>query len=141
MKYSSFLLRITAGVLDILIFFFGGAILYLLSTRAFGEWLGATGQEPSNIAIIIFNLIEIPLLFIYFIYLPAKRGAAFGGTMVVIKYVDDKGKTPSLSKLLIRETIGRFISSLSILGYLWMLWDRKRQTWHDKIAGTYVVNS
>jgi uncharacterized RDD family membrane protein YckC len=25
------------------------------------------------------------------------------------------------------------------LGYFWAAWDRKRQTWHDKIAGTYVV--
>lgn len=25
------------------------------------------------------------------------------------------------------------------LGYLWMLWDPERQTWHDKVAGTFVV--
>ena len=25
------------------------------------------------------------------------------------------------------------------LGFLWMLWDPRRQTWHDKIAGTVVV--
>ncbi len=25
------------------------------------------------------------------------------------------------------------------LGYLWMLWDREKQTWHDKAAGTVVV--
>ena len=25
------------------------------------------------------------------------------------------------------------------LGYLWMLWDKRKQTWHDKIAGTVVV--
>lgn len=25
------------------------------------------------------------------------------------------------------------------LGYLWMLWDRDRQTWHDKIVGAVVV--
>lgn len=27
------------------------------------------------------------------------------------------------------------------LGYLWMLWDSKKQTWHDKIVGTVVVKS
>lgn len=26
------------------------------------------------------------------------------------------------------------------LGYLWMIWDRGRQTWHDKFASTYVVS-
>ena len=25
------------------------------------------------------------------------------------------------------------------LGYLWMLWDSKRQTWHDKVANSVVV--
>ncbi len=28
---------------------------------------------------------------------------------------------------------------LCYLGYLWMLWDKRNQTWHDKIAGTVVV--
>jgi uncharacterized RDD family membrane protein YckC len=25
------------------------------------------------------------------------------------------------------------------LGYLWMLWDKEKQTWHDKLASTVVV--
>jgi uncharacterized RDD family membrane protein YckC len=36
--------------------------------------------------------------------------------------------------------IGRFVSSIVIyLGYLWMLWDKERQTWHDKFANAVVV--
>jgi uncharacterized RDD family membrane protein YckC len=27
------------------------------------------------------------------------------------------------------------------LGYLWMLWDPRSQTWHDKITGTIVVKA
>jgi len=27
------------------------------------------------------------------------------------------------------------------LGYLWILIDKKKQGWHDKIAGTYVVKA
>ena len=27
------------------------------------------------------------------------------------------------------------------LGYLWMLWDKRNQTWHDKIAGTVVIKA
>ena len=35
---------------------------------------------------------------------------------------------------------GRIVSALVIyLGYLWMLWDREKQTWHDKMAGAVVV--
>jgi uncharacterized RDD family membrane protein YckC len=25
------------------------------------------------------------------------------------------------------------------IGYLWMLWDREKQTWHDKVARSVVV--
>ena len=33
-----------------------------------------------------------------------------------------------------------FLSALALgLGYFWMLWDPRRQTWHDKAAGTVVV--
>jgi len=36
--------------------------------------------------------------------------------------------------------IGRIPSGIVFaLGYLWMLWDPQKQTWHDKIAGTVVV--
>jgi uncharacterized RDD family membrane protein YckC len=38
------------------------------------------------------------------------------------------------------RTIGRWVSSLVIyIGYLWMLWDKERQTWHDKFANSVVV--
>ncbi|AET63968.1 RDD family protein [Methanothrix harundinacea] len=38
--------------------------------------------------------------------------------------------------------IGMGISTAVILlGYLWILIDKKKQGWHDKIAGTYVVNA
>ena len=26
-----------------------------------------------------------------------------------------------------------------LLGYFWMLWDREKQTWHDKFANDVVV--
>ena len=40
--------------------------------------------------------------------------------------------------------VGRFFAKylsgfLCGLGYLWMLWDDNRQTWHDKIVNTVVV--
>ncbi len=36
--------------------------------------------------------------------------------------------------------IGRIVSSIPfLLGYFWMLWDKEKQTWHDKMAGSVVV--
>ncbi|MDP9386388.1 MAG: RDD family protein [Actinomycetota bacterium] len=36
--------------------------------------------------------------------------------------------------------LARIVSSIPCgLGYLWMLWDSEKQTWHDKLANTVVV--
>jgi uncharacterized RDD family membrane protein YckC len=36
--------------------------------------------------------------------------------------------------------IGRYVSALIIyIGYLWMLWDKEKQCWHDKFASDVVV--
>jgi uncharacterized RDD family membrane protein YckC len=36
--------------------------------------------------------------------------------------------------------IGYFLSALPLyLGFLWALWDRRHQGFHDKLAGTTVV--
>ena len=36
--------------------------------------------------------------------------------------------------------IGRIVSSIPcLLGYFWMLWDKEKQTWHDKFATSVVV--
>jgi uncharacterized RDD family membrane protein YckC len=36
--------------------------------------------------------------------------------------------------------LGRFVSAIPFgLGYLWMVGDREKQTWHDKMAGCVVV--
>jgi uncharacterized RDD family membrane protein YckC len=41
----------------------------------------------------------------------------------------------------IRE-LGRILSAIPLyLGYLWMLWDPQKQTWHDKLARSVVVRA
>ncbi|MBV9001651.1 MAG: RDD family protein, partial [Solirubrobacterales bacterium] len=36
--------------------------------------------------------------------------------------------------------LGSILSALAIyIGYLWMLWDGERQTWHDKFVHSVVV--
>jgi uncharacterized RDD family membrane protein YckC len=36
--------------------------------------------------------------------------------------------------------ISRILSTIPLfLGYFWMLWDKEKQCWHDKLAGSVVV--
>ena len=67
-------------------------------------------------------------------YTPAKWAL---GLHVVDKVT---GSNPGLLRMLLREIIGKFISAIFLwLGYIWALWDRDSQAWHDKIVGTVVV--
>ncbi len=58
-----------------------------------------------------------------------------------IKVVMDDGATkPTAMAFFLREIIGKFISGIALLlGYVWILIDKRRQGWHDKIAHTLVV--
>ena len=49
-------------------------------------------------------------------------------------------------KLTIRSALfrylGIYLSAIFLgLGAIWMLWDRNKQTWQDKIANTYVIKT
>ena len=53
---------------------------------------------------------------------------------------DENGNKPTLKQVLLREVVGKIISTIILLiGYLWILWDPKKRGWHDYIAGTYVI--
>ena len=73
----------------------------------------------------------------------AHTGSSVGKRMVGIKVVKADGNQPGcITGVLLREIIGKFISSIIILlGFIWIIIDDKRQGWHDKIAETYVVRT
>ncbi|MGG5809726.1 RDD family protein [Falsiroseomonas sp. CW058] len=70
----------------------------------------------------------------------AERRATPGKLVVGVRIVDAAtGGTPPLGRLALRY-FGYLVSALPLgLGYLWMLWDRQGQTWHDKLGRTLVV--
>jgi uncharacterized RDD family membrane protein YckC len=60
--------------------------------------------------------------------------------LVGVKVVNAQGDIPGLRRAALREILGKIISAIVLfLGFLWIAWDRQKQGWHDKIAGTYVV--
>ena len=62
-----------------------------------------------------------------------------GKRAVGLRIVMEEGGPPGVERGFAR-TVGSLVSGLAfLLGYLWALWDPRTQTWHDKMAGTYVV--
>lgn len=51
------------------------------------------------------------------------------------------GEPPGVGRAIGRG-FARYLSAIPCgLGYLWMLWDPQKQTWHDKITDTVVIRA
>ena len=68
------------------------------------------------------------------------KGQTVGKMAVGIRVFDLRQGGPiGYGRAFIRY-IGRIASFfIVLLGYFWMLWDKEKQTWHDKFAGSVVV--
>jgi len=70
----------------------------------------------------------------------SRSGATVGKRMMGIRVVGQDGRLISLGRSFLREVVGKWLSGLVFsLGYLWAVWDKDKQAWHDKLVGTYVV--
>lgn len=63
-----------------------------------------------------------------------------GMLMMELRFRDKNGGRPKLYQLIIRH-FATYISALPLfLGYIWMFFDKKHQTWHDMISGVVIVD-
>jgi uncharacterized RDD family membrane protein YckC len=129
--YASFWQRVAAQLIDALWMLplaFGLAVIG--SALRGGEDLSTGGE-------IMLNVICGLVVVIYW----ASRQATPGKRALGLRIVDaDTGGTPPVGRLVARY-LGYIVSGAPLgLGYLWMLWDDRSQTWHDKVAATLVVH-
>lgn len=81
------------------------------------------------------------LMFLVNVLLTAKTGQSMGKKAIKIKVVKRGGNdAPGLMGAILREVVGAVANGLVLyIGYLWMFFDKNKQTWADKIANTVVV--
>ncbi len=130
MEYAGRLHRFLAALVDVIVL----SVIVVV--------LGAIGVidlgDPSTAD----QVLEAVISFGYYILLTAAFGATLGKMALGIRVVDERGQKAGFFKVLIRETIGKLVSGIVLLlGFIWILFDGKRQGWHDKIAATFVVRT
>ena len=97
------------------------------------------GAETESGGVIFLGVILL-LATIVFSFVLLARGQSYGKWILGMKAYRTSGEPAGFLIMLVRETIGKFISGLILtLGYLWLLWDPDRQTWHDKVVSTVVM--
>lgn len=123
-EYAGFWLRLAAAIID-------GIILLILSFIL-------------RFVILGFWFFWFPVFFVvpllYYWLFTGLRGQTLGKMAVGVKVVDDRGSVPGLGIAALREIPGKIVSTPVIfLGFLWIIWDERKQGWHDKIAKTCVI--
>lgn len=75
---------------------------------------------------------------VYFI--GSGSGQTVGMRILGIRAIDAiTGGRVDYGRAFVRYLVALLSALPFFLGYFWMLWDREKQTWHDKAARTYVV--
>jgi len=120
---ADFWVRLAAYIVDCVIVAFG--LPFVLSF-----WYGA------GVSVNAFVVLFLPGAYFW---IGNSLGGTAGKRITGLAVVDESGHPPGLARGLVRYLVS-IASGLALgLGYLWMIWDAQKQTWHDKAAGTYVV--
>lgn len=131
--------------------------LTAVATDRAGFWIRLGASLIDGILIAALNLVLILVIgntagqlvalvvgLAYYIYLegPGGKGQTVGKRVCGIRVVSSTTGGPIGYGAATGRYFGRILSAIPIfLGYFWMIWDRENQTWHDKLAGSYVVSA
>jgi len=129
-KYAGFWIRWAAYFIDCLVLFIPQAIINgVFSIANFG----AMQKVASSLAGFL-------LVWAYYVYMTNNYQATLGKKALGLKVFSDKLERPTLNQVLLRETVGKIVSMLTLLiGYIMAGFTDRKRALHDMIASTVVV--
>lgn len=133
-RYAGFWIRVWASLIDLVLFsLWTIPLMYLV----YGSALWTNQQLIMGPADVLINWVLPSIAVIVFWQ---KKQATLGKMAIRARIVDARtGLAPSARQDVIRY-FGYVLSILPLgLGYLWVAFDRRKQGFHDKLAGTVVV--
>ena len=148
-RYAGFFSRGAAYLLDRAICFAISFLItlvidYLLSLFRIDQRLETLGQDaPLQVLLaLLLSAVGLNLLvtIVYNVGFWMMSGQTPGKRVLGVRVMRTDGTRLRLGNA-IRRQIGYWISGIFYLGFLWILFDNKRQGFHDKIAGTIVTYS
>lgn len=133
-EYAGFWIRAIAAVIDSVFLLM---IILPLLTILYGEeyWLDRSTVHGVG-QFVISYILPAAAVIVFWIYRSATPGKMFTG----ISIVDAKtGARPSTRQCIVRY-LGYYVSLIPfLLGMVWIGIDKRKQGWHDKLAGTVVI--
>ncbi|HUV47302.1 MAG TPA: RDD family protein [Candidatus Bathyarchaeia archaeon] len=141
--YASFKSRFLASLIDGIILVVINFVITIVSKLPF-IFLSESSSENYKIIQSLVSMVSSIIAMLinsgYFVYFIGSKGQTLGKKALKIKVISiNTHQPPGYSKAFIRECVGKVFSAVFCLGYLWMLWDKEKQAWHDKLAKTIVI--
>jgi uncharacterized RDD family membrane protein YckC len=144
-RYAGFWIRFAAYLIDGIVLWvarFPVVLVFFLLSDDFvwwGDWRGGDGGRGWWLYV-LYNVVLLSLSLAYYIFMTGRFGATLGKMVFKMKVVGEDMRTVSYGTAALRETVGKFVSTVVCgLGYIWAGFDDRKQAWHDKIAHTFVI--
>jgi uncharacterized RDD family membrane protein YckC len=118
----------------------GAALINGIIAAVIGSILNAvTGVDPGEVGI---GSLVSTLIGLFFGYQDGATGQSLGKKLLNIRVVRERDGQVIGGGMGIVRQIAHIIDGIPcLIGYLWPLWDKKKQTFADKIIGTVVVDA
>jgi uncharacterized RDD family membrane protein YckC len=137
---AGFWIRVVAALVDSLVVTVLQFILVFLLLAVLGLADQATNGDTKEVVAILAGAFSTLIGVIYYVFFTGYCGQTPGKMALRIKVMRTNGKDIGFKRALLREVVGKFISTIVLcIGYIWVAIDPQKQGWHDKIAGTYVI--
>ena len=141
LKKAGFSIRFAAYFIDSIVVTLCSLFLLLNLFILINFFLNNNANIPEflNTVFIPFYFFSFLLKCFYFTFFHSYNGQTVGKLVCGIRVVDLKRKNIPSFKSLIRF-FGYYLSLYCLgLGFFWVLIDKNKQGWHDKLAGSIVV--
>jgi uncharacterized RDD family membrane protein YckC len=130
-------LRCSAFLLDYILTLLIPAVTLVLAVYIKRRW---TAPAAANLIVTLGYLATAGLIYFNFVHFYVRQGRSFGKRFIGLRVVRTDGGPLDYRTAVLRHLAGYPLSVLFFgLGIVWLLWDRKHQGWHDKLAKTVVV--
>lgn len=128
--------RLTAFLIDIVFINILAYVANLILDLVGGNGVSAEALSSDFTNSLTYTMITI----LYFPVFTALWAATPGKKILKIKVVLANGENLTTGKVILRETIGRWVSSFTF-GFVWIFFNKSNKNVWDFIAGTVVVKN
>lgn len=136
-RYAGFWIRCLAAIIDSILL---ALVIAPVMVAVYGpeqlQAMAYTGHGGGLVAFFFNYLVPALVIIAFWIY----RSATPGKMLLKLEIVDAKTGAKPTTGQFIGRYLGYYVSIIPVfLGIIWVAFDRRKQGFHDKLAGTVVI--